>query len=132
MSKVLKTVAKVPLKLHGIEGRYATALFSAAAKQDSLIKVDEDLKSLKSVLVGEVKAYLETPTIDRQMKKKGIESLLGKGKSATTTNFFNLLAENGRLGETSKIINAFQSLMIAHRGEVLVTVTSAKVRSDSL
>ena len=36
------------------------------------------------------------------------------------------MADNGRLNQTSKIISAFQSLMIAHRGEVNVVVTSAK------
>ena len=40
--------------------------------------------------------------------------------------FIALLADNGRLNQTLKIISAFQSLMIAHRGEVNVVVTSAK------
>ncbi|GBC25099.1 ATP synthase subunit O, mitochondrial [Rhizophagus irregularis DAOM 181602=DAOM 197198] len=71
---------KVPLALHGIEGRYATALFGAASKQQTLEKVEAEL----------------------------------------------ILAENGRLPVTTKIINSFQSLMVANRGEVPVTIITAK------
>ncbi len=122
------------MKLHGIDGRYATALFSAASKTGSLTKVDEELATVKAILEKDVgvKRFLETPVIDRQAKKKGIEVILGSGKSETTVNFFNLLAENGRLGETSKIIAAYQSLMIAHRGEVNVVVTSVKVCNGTI
>ncbi|KAJ3344934.1 ATP synthase subunit O, mitochondrial [Kappamyces sp. JEL0680] len=128
MATAAKAV-QVPLKLHGIDGRYATALFSAASKSGTLAKVDEELQQVKALLDKDagVKRFLETPVIDRQAKKKGIEVILGNGKSETTVNFFNLLAENGRLGETSKIISAYTSLMIAHRGEVNVVVISAKV-----
>ncbi len=112
------------------------------------------LVGIKNLLDADkgVKSFLETPVIDRKAKKQGIEIILGSGKSQTTTNFFGrlsicvigyhylklldfeelllifvaLLADNGRLNQTSKIIAAFQSLMIAHRGEVNVVVTSAK------
>lgn len=43
----------------------------------------------------------------------------------THSNLFTVLAENGRLGETEKVIQGFQDLMTAYRGEVEVTVTSA-------
>ncbi len=41
------------------------------------------------------------------------------------SNLFTVLAENGRLAETEKVIEGFQDLMTAYRGEVEVTVTSA-------
>jgi len=40
--------------------------------------------------------------------------------------FFTVLAENSRLKETIKIIDAYQLIMTANRGEVPVTVISAK------
>ena len=43
------------------------------------------------------------------------------------SNLFQVLAENGRLGDTEKVIEGFLSLMTAYRGEVEVTVTSAAV-----
>jgi len=43
-------VVKIPLALHGIEGRYATALFGAASKKDALENVESELKKIKSVI----------------------------------------------------------------------------------
>jgi hypothetical protein len=37
------------------------------------------------------------------------------------------MAENGRINKMKGILNAFDKLMSAHRGEVLCTVTTAKV-----
>ncbi|KAJ3315941.1 ATP synthase F0 subcomplex subunit OSCP atp5 [Boothiomyces sp. JEL0838] len=124
----MKGFHQIPVKLHGIEGRYASALFSAASKENVLPKIEQDLTALKSLLSKDagVKQFLETPIYDRATKKRGLEVILGKGANQTTVNFFNLLAENGRLDHTSKIINSFQTLMTAFRGEVAVTVTSAK------
>lgn len=125
----VQAINQVPLILHGIDGRYATALFSAAAKQNELDKVEKELFSIKSILNQDAKlsTFLTTPTIDRQKKQQGIDLILGNKYSKTTSNFFRLLAENGRLGETGKILDSFNSLMVANRGEVSVVVTSAQV-----
>ncbi len=39
-------LVKTPVPLFGIEGRYASALYSAASKQNKLEVVDNDLKKL--------------------------------------------------------------------------------------
>ncbi|KAK9722711.1 ATP synthase F0 subcomplex subunit OSCP atp5 [Basidiobolus ranarum] len=120
---------KVPLTLFGLDGRYATALFTAASKTNQLDAVEGELTKLKQVIdkSDKIQFFLENPTLNREQKKNGIDLLLGEKKvTEVTKNFFSLLAENGRLNQTSKIINSFNSLMMAHRGEVLVTVTSAK------
>ncbi|KAG0222995.1 hypothetical protein BGW42_006175 [Actinomortierella wolfii] len=120
---------KIPAVLHGIEGRYATALYSAAAKKQALETVESDLKQVKAVVEKDTKlrAFLENPTINRNEKKDGVKKMLGAGKySDLTKNFFDTLAENGRLYDTVKIINSYDTLMSAHRGEVQVTITSAK------
>ncbi|KAG0048701.1 ATP synthase F0 subcomplex subunit OSCP atp5 [Gryganskiella cystojenkinii] len=120
---------KVPAVIHGIEGRYATALFTAASKKQALDTVDADLKKVKSVIEKDAKLreYLENPTINRIEKKSGVQQMLGAGKyNELTKNFFDTLAENGRLYDTIKIINSYGSLMAANRGEVTVTITSAK------
>ncbi|KAI1312304.1 ATP synthase F0 subcomplex subunit OSCP atp5 [Mortierella claussenii] len=120
---------QVPLVLYGIEGRYATALYTAAAKKQALDAVEADLKQVKKVVEKDQKLreYLENPTINRIEKKSGVQQLLQAGKyNDLTKNFFDALAENGRLYDTVKIINSYSSLMGAHRGEVQVTITSAK------
>jgi F-type H+-transporting ATPase subunit O len=115
--------------LHGLEGRYATALFSAASKQNALEQVEKDLSTFKTMLISDskVKQFLETPTIDRNTKQKGLDIILGlKKHDKTTGNFFKLLAENGRLNQTIPIIDSYSSLMSAYRGEVPVVITTAK------
>ncbi|KAF8976432.1 ATP synthase F0 subcomplex subunit OSCP atp5 [Entomortierella lignicola] len=123
------TSVQVPIVLHGIDGRYATALYTAAAKKQSLEAVEADLKQVKRVVEKDTKLreYLENPTINRLEKKAGVNQLLSAGKyNELTKNFFDTLAENGRLNETIKIIDTYGSLMSSHRGEVQVTITSAK------
>jgi F-type H+-transporting ATPase subunit O len=44
-----------------------------------------------------------------------------------TENFFETLAENGRLPQTSKVIESYGELMSAHRNELPLVITSAKV-----
>lgn len=39
----LKLCPQPPIQVYGVEGRYATALFSAASKQKNLDKVEQEL-----------------------------------------------------------------------------------------
>ena len=119
----------MPLTLHGIDGRYATALYSAAAKKNALDKVHSDLETIQKIIEKEptVKKFMETPLVDRAGKKEGVKLIMSKGSySDLTKNFFEALAENGRLDQTTKVMAAFKQLMTASRGEVAITVTSAK------
>jgi len=91
--------------------------------------VENDLKQVKRVVEKDTKLreFLENPTINRIEKKSGVQQMLAAGKyNELTKNFFDTLAENGRLYDTVKIINSYGSLMSAYRGEVQVTITSAK------
>ena len=47
----------------------------------------------------------------------------------TTKRFLDLIADNGRLSQTPKIIDCFDQLLGAHFGEVTVIVTSAQALS---
>ncbi|CAG8467450.1 14681_t:CDS:2 [Acaulospora morrowiae] len=118
---------KPPITLHGIDGRYATALYTAAVKSNALDNTENELKKVKSAIDKDPKisTFLYDPSLNRNEKKKRIQELL-KGYGETTRNFFSLLAENERLNETTKIIDAFSSLMVAHRNEIPVTIVSAK------
>ncbi|KAJ2778888.1 ATP synthase F0 subcomplex subunit OSCP atp5 [Coemansia interrupta] len=116
---------KAPVTLFGIDGKYATALFQAAASQNALSVVESDLNTIddklsKNPRLAEV---LSSPMLNRGAKEQLIESL-GK-KSEITTNFFKALIENNRLSETNRIIQAYKTLMEAQRGIVSVVVTSA-------
>ncbi|PIA14955.1 F1 complex, OSCP/delta subunit of ATPase [Coemansia reversa NRRL 1564] len=117
---------KAPVTLFGIDGKYATALFQAAASQNALTVVEGDLNKIETQLnqdprLGEV---FSSPLLNRAAKLKLIDAL-GK-KSEITSNFFKTLQENNRLSETRAIIAAYKTLMEAERGIVSVVVTSAK------
>ncbi|KAG2231883.1 OSCP/delta subunit of ATPase [Thamnidium elegans] len=123
-------VIKAPITLFGLDGRYATALYTAAARQNTLEAVEKDLKTLNSAVEKDstLKAFLENPTINRAAKMEGINAVLSKSGKANqiTQNFFETLAENGRLNQTAKVIASFGELMSAHRNELPLVVTSAK------
>ncbi|KAJ2724174.1 ATP synthase F0 subcomplex subunit OSCP atp5 [Coemansia sp. Benny D115] len=116
---------QAPITLFGIDGKYATALFQAAASKNALSAVETDLKNIEEKFAQDARLgeVLASPLLNRAAKEKLIDSL-GK-KSEITTNFFKTLVENNRLNETKGIISAYKSLMEAQRGIVSVIVTSA-------
>ena len=70
---------------------------------------------------------MKNPTIPREQKAVKMLSLLGEDKfSNSTRNLFQTLAGNGRLGQTEKVIGAFNELMEASRGVVRAVVTTAE------
>ncbi|XP_051869411.1 ATP synthase subunit O, mitochondrial [Pristis pectinata] len=117
-----------PIQVYGVEGRYATALYSAASKQKKLDQVEQELQKVNS-LMKDPKFYgvLANPHIKRNVKQKTVNDVLIKQKvSPIMINFINLLAENGRLRQTPDVAVAFNKIMSAHRGEVLCSVTTAQ------
>merc|ERR1711915_1137942 len=109
-----------PIQVFGLEGRYATALYSAAKKKNALDAVDKDFKELAVLLKTDVqlKEFLLNPLLSKGLKKQAVESVLAKKKaSPLTVNLFGALAEYGRLTNVEGIINAFGIIMAAVRGE---------------
>ncbi|XP_041115235.1 ATP synthase subunit O, mitochondrial-like [Polyodon spathula] len=128
---VIKPVSKLiqpPIQVYGVEGRYATALYSAASKQKNLDQVEKELGRVKSLMKDpKMTTVFMNPHIKRSIKQKTVNDVMTKEKlSPITVNFMNLLAENGRLSFTPGVISAFGKMMSAHRGEVLCSVTTAQ------
>ncbi|BGP48781.1 ATP synthase F0 subcomplex subunit OSCP atp5 [Rhodotorula kratochvilovae] len=120
-----------PIQIQGLAGKYAGALFTAAAKGNALSAVEADLKGLKATVGTDARIhdFLANPILSHADRAAGIDTLLKaaspKGASDLTRNLFTVLAENGRLYDTDKVIDGFLEIMSAHRGEVKVVVTSA-------
>lgn len=73
-----------------------------------------------------MQAFLVDPSLSSENKKASVLQLLGAQQySEIVTNFFKVLAENGRLSLTPKILEGFEEIMKAHRKEVTVKITSA-------
>jgi len=135
VSTSVNQLVKAPVQLFGIDGRYATALYSAASKEKQLDAVEKDLKDISQLLKkkGKVTDYLISPSFKRSEKKELLTSAVAKTKASKLTgNFLGLLAENGRLNKLDGIATAFATLMSAHRGEVRCHVTTAKALDGPL
>ncbi|XP_001513754.5 ATP synthase subunit O, mitochondrial [Ornithorhynchus anatinus] len=120
-------LVRPPIQVYGLEGRYATALYSAAAKQNKLEQVEKELLRVAQLLKEpKMAASILNPHVKRAVKMKNLNDITAKEKfSPITTNFISLLAENGRLNNTPGVISAFATMMSVHRGEVQCSVTTA-------
>jgi len=129
-SSAVPQLAKAPVKLFTLEGRYATALYSAATKEKVLPKVEKDLKEFGSLVAKDVplRELLLNPLTPKTLKKDAIASVLAKSSaSPLTINLFSAMAENGRLAMMDSVVESFETIMAAERGEVVCEVTTAKV-----
>ncbi|XP_074852599.1 ATP synthase peripheral stalk subunit OSCP, mitochondrial isoform X2 [Carettochelys insculpta] len=116
-----------PIQVYGMEGRYATALYSAASKQKKLDQIEKELSRVSTLLKDpKLSSVVLNPHVKSVIKEKTVNDALVKEKlSPITINFMKLLAENGRLQQTPGVISAFGKIMSAYRGEVLCSVTTA-------
>ncbi|KPM35316.1 hypothetical protein AK830_g11261 [Neonectria ditissima] len=121
---------KAPVAVFGVDGTYATALYTAAVKTSSLDTTASAITSLGALFEKDPKlaTILKAPTLS-DADKSAIVAELAKQAGATTEtvkNFLNTLAENNRLGILPGVVDKFATLISAARGEVEVTVTSAQ------
>ena len=122
-------MVKPPLQVFGLEGRYHTALYSAASKMKQLHQVEKDLIALQATIKGDKKLHEQvfSPIVNKHLIATALKEATGKLKMAPSNgNLFGLLADNGRLNKLDTVINAFRTIMAAHRGEVVCEVVTAK------
>ncbi|KAL1788078.1 ATP synthase subunit O, mitochondrial [Sigmodon hispidus] len=136
-TSVVRPFAKLvrpPVQIYGIEGRYATALYSAASKQNKLDQVEKELLRVGQLLKDpKVSLAVLNPYIKRSIKVKSLKDITAREKfSPLTANLMNVLAENGRLSNTQGVISAFSTIMSVHRGEVPCTVTTASPLDEAV
>ncbi|KAI8421792.1 hypothetical protein MSG28_009752 [Choristoneura fumiferana] len=128
-SSTAAQLVKPPVQVFGLEGRYASALYSAATKSKSLDVVEKELSSFQQSMKtdAKLKEFIINPSMKRNLKSDGLKHVAAKiNLSPNTGNLLCLLAENGRLGKLDAVINAFKTIMAAHRGEVTCEVVTAK------
>jgi len=121
-----------------IAAKYSKAVFGAALAKSpqTLTKVHTELTNVANAIKKdpEVGSFVHNPTLSLQERNKGLQGIFSKLEGAgakkepvsdVTKNLFNVLSENGRLGETEGVIEGFNELVAQHKGELTVTVTSA-------
>ena len=129
----LSQVSSETIGATGLAGRYATALFELAEADKKLDKVAEDLNALRSMIVesADFARLIYSPVISRADQNSAMSALTKKADmDELTTRFVGVLAQNRRLFALSGMIDAYQHLLSASRGEVSAEVFSAKELSD--
>ncbi|KAK9240984.1 OSCP/delta subunit of ATPase [Lipomyces kononenkoae] len=116
-----------PVQLFGVDGTYASALYTAAAKDSTLDATSKGLTYLKTLIEkdSDIAGILSNPALSASDKKIVVDTLSKSVSAPTVANLLSVLAENNRLGLLSEIIEKFGTLMSAHNGEVEATITSA-------
>ncbi|OAA64425.1 ATP synthase oligomycin sensitivity conferral [Niveomyces insectorum RCEF 264] len=119
-----------PVALFGLDGTYATALYTAAVKTASLDPTAKALTALGALLAKDPKlnAILATPTLsaaDKAAIVTELQSATGSSNQPTVRHFLATLAENNRLGLLGDVVAKFGELIRAAHGEVEMVVTSA-------
>ncbi|KLO96448.1 Uncharacterized protein LW93_2441 [Fusarium fujikuroi] len=124
------TEVKPPISVFGVDGTYATALYTAAVKTSSIDAAADALNRLGALIEKDPKlaTVLSAPTLTPADKKAIVQELEKQinAKDETVKNFLATLAENNRLGLIPGVVEKFSSIISAARGEVELTVTSAQ------
>ncbi|CAI8606016.1 unnamed protein product [Vicia faba] len=122
-----ETKIKVPIAMFGGSGNYASALYIAAVKVNSVDKVDSELLQFVEGVKGSpiTSQFIKDISVAKDVRVKVIQDIATQAKfSDVTKNFLVLLAENGRLKNVDTIAKRFAELAMAYKGEVKATVTT--------
>ncbi|CAF0765361.1 unnamed protein product [Adineta steineri] len=124
-----ESLATPPVHVFGLEGRYATALYSAASKQNKLDQIDADFQKLGHVLTQNknIIDLFRNPGVSREQRLTILNEL---GLSDMTKSAIEILFDNRREKKLSKFVTVMNRLMAANRGELLCRVITAKPLDD--
>ncbi|XP_075973552.1 ATP synthase subunit O, mitochondrial-like [Anticarsia gemmatalis] len=127
-AEAAKPGKRPPISVFGIEGRYVTALYSAASQMNQLVAVEKSLRDLQKALTKpKIIDFIETSLISRGGKAKLLKEIATSASMPpAAANFLEIVAENGRLKLLRRMINMFLAVMVAHRNEALCEVITAK------
>eukprot|EP00127_Corallochytrium_limacisporum_P005281 Clim_evm12s202 gene=Clim_evmTU12s202 len=120
---------KPPIAVTGTGGRYAAALYSAAAKKNTMDTVEKEMGQISSLYTSDAKfrQSVEDPAATNTTKADAMKAALAKGGfSELTTNTLVLMAENNSLKSLPDMASQYAAIMRASRGEIQAVVTSAK------
>mgnify|MGYP003366238772 FL=1 len=120
---------KPPVQLYGLDGTYATALFTAAAKDSSVEKTFQSVQKLNEAIANDSKLgfILANPALSLDSRKQVISTISSTLKlEPIVTNLLSVLSENNRLELFTHIAKQFSILNSAYNGVVEATVISAK------
>ncbi len=124
---------KVELELSNAVGRrYAKALFELAKEAGSTSKVSKSLEGFSVLLEenAELKDFVASPIYSREQQSGAIREIAKKaGMDELASKTLGAMAQNGRLGASSAMIEEFNAMVNAENEEIIANVTSAEAMS---
>ncbi|MEH6477295.1 MAG: F0F1 ATP synthase subunit delta [Sneathiella sp.] len=116
-------------KVSGIAGRYATALFELASEAKQVDAVASDMATIRTSMneSADLVRLVRSPLVSRDDQGRAISAVLESlGVSDLVRRFVGIVVQNRRLFALASMIDAFDKLLAADRGEVIAKVVSAK------
>lgn len=104
-------------------------------RKERLNAIESDIQRIKGSIFKSplLKNFLLDSSQPRVQKCNAILSMLSENSyDEVTRNFFRVIAENGRLPITMKIIDGFETILRAYRSEVPIIITSAQMLTKEL
>ncbi|MAU40885.1 MAG: F0F1 ATP synthase subunit delta [Kordiimonas sp.] len=122
------------VSVSGLAGRYAVALFDLAQENDALADIANDLDTVATLIRDseDFASLINSPILSRAEQGAAIVALAQELKlNALLGNFLGVVAQNRRLPDLGKMIEALHALLAQFKGEVSATVTSAQSLTDA-
>ena len=108
---------------------YAMALYELSKEDSTLIKVEDDMKSLNKLLNtnNDFKDVILNPMITKQEKQNVLSIISDRNHfSITLKKFLGFIASKNRLFFLQKIIESFLNLVSDNKGELKAKLISSK------
>jgi F-type H+-transporting ATPase subunit delta len=111
--------------------RYVQALTDIAQEQNSFDTWQRDLDTLAAIASDdEVLAYLEHPGVPVEQKLKAVDTVTGDAQPEART-LLRMMIDRRRLRLLPDIADLFRERALAHKGIVMVDVTTADALDDA-
>ncbi|CAR24864.1 F1F0 ATP synthase subunit 5 [Lachancea thermotolerans CBS 6340] len=127
---------KPPIQLFGLDGTYATALFTAAAKTTSVEAASKSLSQLTETVTKDSKltSILANPALSANDRAIVVDTLAKSQPNIdqSVANLLKVLGENNRLSLFPDVSIQFTKLTDAYNGLIQATVTTAQPLDSKL
>jgi F-type H+-transporting ATPase subunit delta len=111
--------------------RYAQALFQAAAEQQAVHKVEDELAIIEQIFADPaVHGFFSNPGVASADKKDTIARVFGPYFSGFTQNFLCYMAEKRRTNVLPEVITAYRDLVKQAENIVTVEVVTATALAE--
>lgn len=108
--------------------RYARAFFDVAGEEKKIEDYHQELSRFATVIEEhrDLREFLSNPIFEKMDKRNVVDQVIEKLRlSATTSNFFRLLVDKGRIGDIGGIEDHYRKLMDDAIGIARVQVKTA-------